>query len=256
MASIVDAFNEALNENLSFVKFIIYGIPVYIVAQMFIVGKMSLFIFWGSILAVLLLGVLTKGINNVRRNRKEILTLNPIELIKSIVKTFIVLAPQCILYKFIGSYITTNFVLPETIPHAQQIFSIIIWTILFSVLLTSYISYAKYMKIKQAFNLKVILNSCIDILISFIFFIPQLLLAALILVGPVAYLFSFFNIPFTHWGFVAYCSFAFVIHLSILANVFAQIGFEQIKGSNEEYDENVQITSVIDTAIERMYEKE
>jgi hypothetical protein len=146
--------------------------------------------------------------------------------------------------------------MPDTIPQGQNIFSIIVWAILFSIILTSYISFAKYMKIKQAFNVRVILNSCIDILISFVFFIPQLLLASLILVGPVAYVYSLFNIPFTHWGFVAYCSLAFIINISILANFFAQIGYEQIKESNEEYDENVQISSVIDTAVGRMYDQE
>jgi hypothetical protein len=42
-----------------------------------------------------------------------------------------------------------------------------------------------------------------------------------------------------------------VINISILANYLAQASYEQIKGNNEEYDENVQM-NVVDVASERM----
>jgi hypothetical protein len=58
-------------------------------------------------------------------------------------------------------------------------------------------------------------------------------------------------LPFTHWGFIAYGSVAFIINISILANYLAQSAYEQIKGNNEEYDENVQM-NVIDLASERL----
>lgn len=45
MASIVDAFNEALNEDLSFVKIALYSIPVFFCANLFIKGRMSDFYF-------------------------------------------------------------------------------------------------------------------------------------------------------------------------------------------------------------------
>lgn len=71
------------------------------------------------------------------------------------------------------------------------------------------------------------------------------------LVGPVAYLFYFFHLPFTHWGFVAYCSLAFVVNISILANYLAQSSYENIKGNNEEYNDHSQ-TDVIEEITERM----
>ena len=45
MASVVDAFNEALSEDLSLVKIAVYSIPVYFCANLFLVGKMSEFYF-------------------------------------------------------------------------------------------------------------------------------------------------------------------------------------------------------------------
>lgn len=251
MASIVDAFNEALSEDLSFVKIAIYAIPVYFCTKFFLVGQMSLFYFYGFWTGILLLGVLTHGIHNVRMNRREILTLNPMELLKTTLKTAAVMVPQIIIWGFIGNFIITKVAIPIDLPHVPLIYSIIVWSIIFSILLTSYMSFAKYLKVEQAFNYKLILEACIDVFISFLFFIPQLLIANVVLVGPVAYLFYFFQLPFTHWGFVFYCSLAFIVNLSILANYLAQASYEHIKGSNEEYDEHVQI-NVIDDAAERL----
>ena len=108
--------------------------------------------------------------------------------------------------------------------------------------------FAKYLNIVQGFNYKVIAESCIDVLVSLLFFLPQLAIANLVLVGPVAYLFWYFQLPFTHWGFVAYCSVVFVVNISILANYLAQASYENIKGSNEEYDDNVQINLITESA--------
>ena len=86
MASIVDTFNEALSEDLAIVKIAVYTLPVFCVTQLFIIGKMSQFYFWGSVVGVLMLGLLTQGINNVRMNKKEIFTLNPLRILKVIFK--------------------------------------------------------------------------------------------------------------------------------------------------------------------------
>lgn len=245
MASIVDALNDALNEDKSYFKIILYSIPVYFVIKLFLVGKMSLFIFWGGIVAVIFLGLLTQGINNVRMNKKEILTLNPIGLLKSIFKTAIVSVPLVITLGWLGKLLTEVHI-PIELPHTQFIYSIIVWAILFSIGLTGYLSFAKYLKVAQGFNLKVIAESCIDVLVSFMFFIPQLVFANIVLVGPVAYLYFIFHLPFDHWGFVAYCSAMIVVNISIMANYLAQASYEHIKGNNEEYDDNVQINIITD----------
>jgi hypothetical protein len=251
MASIVDAFNDSLNENLAFVKIGVFAIPTYFIAKLFVVGNTQAFSFWGSIVGLLFLALLTVGINNVRRNRKEILSFNFVRLGISLLKALVVLVPQVFLFGSLGYCLTTQVVIPVELPQFQLIYSILIWAIVFAIILTSYLSFAKYLKILQGYNYKIIFESCIDVLISFFFFIPQLLLANIVLLGPVVYLFSIFNLPFEHWGFIAYCSVTIVINISILANYLAQASYEQIKGNNEEYDENVQM-NVVDVASERM----
>ena len=251
MASVVDAFNEALSEDLAFVKIGVYSIPVYFCAKFFLVGKIGEIAFLGTLTTVLLLGLLTQGINNVRMNRREILTLNPLNLLHSLIKTFLAVTPQLLIFGTIGYLIVTFVKIPIDLPHVPLIFQIIVWSIISSIIMTSYLSFAKYLKVIQAFNYKVVGESCIDVLISFLFFLPQLIIANGILIGPVAYLFFFFHLPFTHWGFVLYCSFAVIVNISILANYLAQASYEHIKGSNEEYDDHCQI-NLIDESAERM----
>lgn len=243
MASVVEAFNEALSEDLSLVKIVLYSIPVYFTAKNYIAGNMVVVDFWGFIASVLILGLLTQGINSVRLNKSEILTLNPIKLFKCIILACVVLIPQILIFGYIGYLITSHVNIPIDLPHVPLIFNIIVWSIIFSIVFTAYLSFAKYLSIIQGFNLKLIFESCVDVFISLLFFIPQLLIANLVLVGPVAYLFLFFGAapspsapsPLTNWAFVAYSSMAFIVNISILANYFSQVAYENIKGNDSDY---------------------
>lgn len=240
MASIVDAFHEAFNENLAYVKFIVYSIPVNFVVALFMQGKTTQFEIFGFVVGMLLLGLLTQGINNVRMNRKEILTFNLISYLVALVKTLVVIIPHLIVFSLLGNLLI-KINIPIDLPHVQTIYHVIVWSILFSIVFTSYLSFAKYLKIKEGYNYKVIAESCIDVLISFLFFLPQLAIANVVLVVPVMYLFFFFKLPFTHWGFIAYCSIVLIINISLLSNYLAQCAYEHIKGNNEEYNDNFQI---------------
>ena len=252
MASIIDSFSEALNDRFSVIKFIVLAIPVYIVAEKFAMGKMAYVQVWGPIVLLFLLAVFTQAINNVRMSRTEILTLNPITLFKTLIKALVVLVPHVCLYSYIG-YVATNLLhFNVDVPHFNLIVHIIVWSILGSIVLTSYLSFAKYLSVPQGYNYKVILESCTDVLISLVFYSPQLALAVAILVAPAWYAFNLFNIPLNHWGFVGYCSVIFVVSLSILANYFAQSAYEQIKGNNEDYDDNYNKIDFLDDVAEKM----
>ena len=245
MASIVDAFQEAFSEDLAYVKIVVFSIPVNFVVALFMQGKMDQFEFWGSILGLFLLGLLTAGINNVRMNKKEILTFNPLHYLKSLGKTFVVVVPHILIFYNLGKLIINLVKMPTDVPYLPVIFKVVVWAILFSIVFTSYLSFAKYLKMKEGYNYKAITESCIDVLIAFLVFLPQLLIANVVLVVPVAYLFWFFKQPFTHWGFIAYCCMVLIVNISMLSNYLAQCAYEQIKGNNEEYDENCQIDMIV-----------
>ena len=159
-----------------------------------------------------------------------------------------VLVPHLLVFGSFGHFLTTSVYIPIDLPHVPLIFSIIVWALLFSIVLTSYLSYAKYLKIPQGFNYKVIAESCIDVLVSCIFYVPQVFIADAILIGPIAYLFFYFGQTFTNPLFVLYCCAIFVINVSMLANFFAQIGYQYIKGSNEEYNDNINVNLIDDIA--------
>lgn len=253
MASIVDAFSEAFSEDKSIVKIVLYSIPIYYMVKMFMIGRIAEFSLLAIIVAILFLALLTLGIHNVRLNKKEILSLNPVMLVRAFMKSLVVLVPHLLVYGVLGFYIVKHVQVPIDLPHVPLIFSIIVWSIIFAIVFTSYLSFAKYLKVVQGYNYAIILESCIDVLVSFLFFIPQLIFANIVFIGPFAYLYFVFHLPFDHWGFIAYCSMVAVVNVSILANYMAQAAYEQIKGNNEDYDDNYnKPIDIIDTAAERL----
>ncbi len=239
MASVIDAFNEAFADNLSIIKFAVYAIPVYFCAQYFIKGQMNEFYILASFTAILLLGMMTCAINNVRENRQEVITLNPLRLVWVTAKTAVAILPVVAVFGGIG-YILTKYVgeyLPEELGGINLTAKIVIWGILGAVILTSYLSYAKFLSIKQAYNVSAIADSCIDVLINLVvFFLPQMAIANVILMAPIYYVFYFFHISMDHWSFVVYTSIVFIANISITSNYFAQAAYEIIKGKDGDYD--------------------
>ena len=245
MASIISSLNDAFSEDAAGLKIFIYSVPVFFVANLFVSGQMSMFYLWGGVLGLILLGVITQGIYNTRRNKRVIMTINPIELFHSLITTAIAVIPQVLIFGLIGKLVIKFVPIPSEIPHLQLIFEIVVWALLFSIVFTSYLSFAKDLKISQAYNYGVIFNSCIDVLVALLFALPQLLLADLVLIGPGAYLIHILHMEYTHWSFILYCSIMFVINISIFANFFAQLSYEQIHDESENHEDNYTLTNAL-----------
>lgn len=238
MASIVDSLNEALLDTLAPVKLIGYVIPVYFAILSFMKGDLRMLVIWEIVIGILYLALLTQGIYNVRRSKREILSINPLALVKSFVFALVAIIPNALIWYGAGFLLVTNVQIPINVSWIQVVFTWIVGIIVYSIVMTSYLCFAKTMRILEAFNYKVIFESCIDVLIALFFFKLQLALVQVVLFGPVAYLYFFFKVPFTHWSFLLYASIVAVVNLSITANYFAQIAYECIPGNNEEYDNN------------------
>ena len=246
MASIVSAFNDAFSEKRSFLKIALYAIPVFLCARLFLSGQMNSFYLYGTITAVLLFILMTIGINNVRENNQEILTLHPLKLLLAFIKTAIVVIPQAIFWLGIAYAITKVIVIPEEIPHANLIFNIVVWSITGTMVFTAYLSFAKYMEIRDGYNYQIIFLSCVDVFAALLFYALQIVLAAAVIVGPFAYVYYYLiHVPFDHWSFVLLCSLAGVACVSISANYFAQVSYEYIVLSNDRKDD-YQITKLVD----------
>lgn len=253
MASIIDCFQESINENMALVKIAAFSVPVYICIKLFMVGKMTAFTTLTVIFGALMLGVMTQGINNIRLNKSDIMTLNPLKIGFALLKALVVLVPQGLVFGFIGHFCVMFLTsIPVQIEHYNLIIMIIVWSIIGSILLTSYLSFAKYLRIPEGYNFAVISESCVDVFLSVLFFFPQVLFVNLFVFGPIYYLFRQFNIPFEHWGFIAFASVAIVINFSMFTNYLAQASYEQIKGNNEDYDDNYNKIDMIEDSAQRM----
>lgn len=238
MASLTDAFNDAFGEDNAIIKFIVYAIPVFICASLYL-GKNTFAAFFIAIpTAILLLALMSNGINNIRSNKREILTLNPIALLPVLLKLFLAIVPIFCVMAFIAYLIITFVKFPFDIPNFQLIFNCIVGLLIFSVVFTSYLAFSKTLSIEAAYNLKVLSESAIDVLISLLFLIPQLIIANGIMVGIVWYLFFVLKLSVSNPLFVFYCSCVLIINLSALSSYFAQASYELIRGKDSEYKDN------------------
>ena len=183
---------------------------------------------------LLLLGFFIKCTANVRNTETYVLpSLNIFELIWSGVKGTLALGPSIAINSYIAYFLCnlTAEYLPES--SILTIFQAVIKCIFASIVLTGYMCYSRNFKIADAYNLKAISKSSADIMIATLFMIPQLLLAAALLLLPVCYLLWLF------WGTwhpisIFYYCIVFVFTLAMAAHYLAQIDFETIDREDEE----------------------
>lgn len=225
MASIKDALEESITDNMAFVKYFLFAIPVFISYELFAKGNMGMFCFVGFITVLILLGLLVECIHNVRNGNNHVLpTFNIFVFGYTVLKTVVAVAP-ILSIGLIAGKLLTNIQIPIAVPNVQLIYAIIVWLIIGSIVVSSLIIFAKTKKVKDAYNLKLISDTCIDILVAIIFFLPQLVLLNGLILGAIAYLFAIF------WElncglFIFICCMALVQNIVITGNYFAQIDYE------------------------------
>lgn len=230
MASIKDAFEDVFHDNNSFIKLVILAIPVYFCTSNYINGQ-NITEFWWVYLStfLLLFGFVIKCTANVRNAENYILPkIDIINLLWAGIKGFVAIGPSIAINYFIANYLCdfTAKYITDTI--AFNIFKYVIWSIFTAIILTCYLGYSKNFKIKEAYNLKTISNSSMDILIAVLFMIPQVLLAAALVLVPVCYLlWLFFGI--SHSISIFYYCIVFVFILAVTGHYLAQIDYENIK---------------------------
>lgn len=241
MALMTDALSDALNEDFSIVKILVYAIPVFICAYAFIHKNIPLFIIIAIPTAILLLALLSNGIANITTNKREILTLDVFSLIPIAIKLFFAITPPTIITIVIGFCLTYFIRIPEELKYGQLIYECIVWALSASVILTEYFAFSKRLDVKAPYNLQIISESTIDILVNIIFLIPQLILIDGILIGIAWYMFFLLKYSVQHPLFVYYCSAVSIFNISFLASYIAQISYEAIKEKDEFYNETYYI---------------
>ena len=231
MASIKDAVEESITDDFAFIKYILYAIPIFICYMLFSQGNMGWFYFLGFFTLLMLITILIQCIYNVRNGQNYVLpTFNIITFIVSAFKAIFAVGPILGLGFWLGSLIA-SIKIPIPLPNIQLIYAIIVWLIVGSIIVTSLILYSKTQKIKDAYNIALISNTCIDILIAILFFIPQLALVNGLIFGTIAYLFAVF-LSLENPIFIYICCMALAINVAITGNYFAQIDYELVPREN------------------------
>lgn len=237
MASIKDAFEESMQDKHAIWKYAIFAVPVYFCVQLYLDGA------WGGFwtLAIptyfLLFGFLAECTANVRNGKDSILpTFNIFKLFWSGIKGTVALGPSIAINCFLASYIAS--LLPNFLvePKTCAIFQGIVWALFGAVILTGYLCYAKSFKIIDAYNLKVISESCVDILVAVLFMLPQVAIANALLLVPVSYLiWVFIGIP--HPVAIYYWCAVGIFNLAMCGHYLAQVDYETIgTRENEQKD--------------------
>ncbi len=245
MANIIEACNEVFTEEYALAKIFVYAIPVFICVNAFATGQFVLSYMCGFFVILLLMGLLSSGINNLRNNKNEILTFNIQQILIATLKSAIAIIPHISIAVMIAIF--TKELIPEIdgFPQFPMIANITIWSLLFSIVMTSYLSFAKHLSIKDAYNIKIIYESVVDVFVNLVFIAMQMIIANSVFVGLMVYVFTLFNIKLSHPGFLFYCSILVIVNLSVLANFLAQASYDYIKGNDEDYNDRYKIGSTI-----------
>ena len=197
MASIKDAFEEALQDQHAIWKYVIFAIPVYFCVQLYLDGAWSGF--WALVIPTyfLLFGFMSECTANVRNGKDAVLpSFNVFKLFWAGLKGTVALGPSIAINCWLASLIAN--LLPNFLvePKTCTIFQGVVWALFGAIILTGYLCYAKRFRILDAYNLKTISESCVDILVAVLFMLPQVAIANALLLVPVTYIiWIFLGIP-------------------------------------------------------------
>ncbi len=235
MASIKDAFDEALQDNMGVFKYLIFAAPLYYTVYLYSTSEKDFTGFWwmASITFLLLFGFMLKCTSNVRKGLDHVLpSFNIFNLFWAGIKGLIALGPSIAINCWIASLISGQIDVYFPDPNVANVFKIITWCLFGSIILTGYMLYAKNFKIGDAYNLKVISESCVDILIRIIFMLPGVAIIDGLIVGSVSYVFwVFLGLPNPICTYF-WCM-AVVFNLAMIGNYIAQVDYESIEAKDE-----------------------
>lgn len=237
MASIKDALEESLQDSFAWIKYILYTIPAFLIANAIISGKSANWLPLVVIFSVILyLGFMLTCTYNVRMGNNKVLpSFNVFQVLLSGLKCAIALLPLAIIGYFASVIIIQ--ILQNYIPQGIlfNVFKFAIIMIFVSFNLTSYLLYIKKFRILDAYNLKLIFKYCIDIMIAVLFMFVLVALVDVLIAAPLTYiLWLFMGIPNPVAVFI--WSVIGVLNIAMIGHYFAQIDYEIIPVNKDEED--------------------
>lgn len=228
MASIVDSFREVLSDRLAILKLIILAIPAVYVYSLYLGASVnhdySGFYQMLYITLFIYFGVLARVTNNVVNERDFVLpSFNPLPVLFDGIKGLLAILPSalisCLLANYVCSFINIVMWVDITLKS-------LIWLVVASIIITSFLMYSSSGKILDAFNVKVLFEKAGDIIVMLIFFIIQLVVINIPTTAFIGYtlliLFGFGPL------FNFYVALAIVFNICVMGHYFGQMHYETI----------------------------
>src|SRR5574344_390525 len=160
MASIIDSFRETFEDRCSFFKLIIFAIPVYYGYTMTLPPSSNISTAWtiGIVTAFFFLGYFAKITNNVLNEKDKVLPqLNFLKITISSIKTLIAIGPLTFIFILLANS-ALGFLSNIPVEWFVTLFQIIIWLIVSSISLTSFLLYVRKENLAEAYNIKIIIE--------------------------------------------------------------------------------------------------
>lgn len=242
MASIRDAFEESITDSNSILKLVFYAIPIFLAfmpTQSAISENVKLLL--EIPVSILLFGFMLICTSNVRLGKNSIMpSFNIFAVFWAGIKGVVALAPLAILTSLLYTFFVGLLSNAPLEPSIITVFTVIIGIIIFSFNYVGYLLYAHNFKILDAYNFKLILKYCTDVLIAMFFMGVFIAIVNIVITVPVAYVvWLFFGFP--NPVIIFYICMVVVFNAAVLGHYLAQIDYEIIEVA-EERDNGTNLT--------------
>lgn len=226
MASIVDSFREVFSDRLSFFKLLLLTIPAYYCYQLFQQTKVDFSGFWflTYVTSFFIFGFLIEVTNNVISENDSILpSMNPFKMALDGFKGLIAVGPAALICSLLANYVCS---LINIIFWIDIALKSIVWLVVASVVVTSFLLFCAKKRILDAFNFPVLYLRAGDIIVVILFFILQLVIINIPTCAFLGYtLLVLFGFGPVFNFFVAY---AIIFNLAVTGHYMGQAHYEAI----------------------------
>jgi len=235
MASILDSFKETFSDNSTFLKVVVFAIPVYYSIDSIIqsLNKTGVaqygWIFWVTVF--LLLGILIKTTSGVLNEDDTVLpSFNIIKLFVAAAKGLVAVAPVTWLSVFLVN-ILSSFI--NIAPWVDNTLKALLWLLAIAVSMTTFLMFVRQEKISDAYNLKTLSDKAADLMISLIFFVIQIVVVNLPTTVFVGYVILTLFGPSPFFNF--YVAMAIVFNIGVIGHYLAQLQYEILGYDKENF---------------------
>lgn len=224
MTSMLDSFKEVFADHLSFVKLVVFTIPLFYSYQMYLTTKtISSEVFWVLCITLFFLfGFLIEITNNVINENDTVLpVLNPLKIAFTAIKGLIAVGPSIAISCYLANYLSSTI---NTVPWLDNCFKTIIWLISTSIFTMAFLLFAQRKRILDVFNFKTASEKSGDLIIMILVFVLQLVLMNVPTTGFIGYtLFVLFGFgPVLNF----FLAFALVFNIAATGHYLAQAHYE------------------------------